>query len=157
MKPTLLLLLILFLISCNSNKSPGESPGHPNVIPGTLEDTLLHLQKQEDRAETEQDFAVLDKLISPEFRLTRLDGEVWNREQLYEDIRSSSSDYYYSPIYDSVKVATAKDTAFMNYKISFTNRGANATDTMRYDMNTIWLRSDTSWVLLRMSVGKTAN
>ena len=115
---------------------------------------MIHLQELADKAEIEKDTIALDTLLSPEFRVTRLDGKTWTRAELYEDIRSTSSDYYYSPIYDSVKLATAKDTAFMNYKISFINRGANAVDTMKYDMNTIWLRKNAGWMLLRMSIGK---
>jgi hypothetical protein len=151
----LLFLFFLFLLSCNSgSNSKTTSTDTSNVIPGSLADTLLNLQKLEEKAEQEKDFTTLDRLLSPDFSMTRLDGEVWTREQLYEDIRSTSSDYYYSPKYDSVKVATEKDTAYMNYKISFSNQGANAMDTVKYDMSTIWLRKDTSWMIFRMSVGR---
>ena len=155
MKLILPLLAALLILSCNSND--GTSSGNAdtsNVVPGSLADTLLGLQKQEEKAEVDKDFATLDRLLSPDFRMTRLDGEVWTREQLYEDIKSMSSEYHYSPKYDSVKVATEKDTAYMNYTISFGNRGANSTDTVKYDMSTIWLRANASWIILRMSVGR---
>jgi hypothetical protein len=155
LKTFLPLITAFLIISCNSNNSaPSGNADTSNVVPGSLADTLLNLQKQEEKAELDKDFATLDRLLSPEFRMTRLNGEIWTREQLYEDIRSMSSEYYYSPRYDSVKVATEKDTAYMNYKISFGNRGANSTDTVKYDMSTIWLRANASWIILRMSVGR---
>ena len=155
MKLILPLLTAFLILTCHSNDgTPNGSADTSNVVPGSLADTLLGLQKQEEKAELDKDFATLDRLLSPEFRMTRLDGEIWTREQLYEDIKSMSSEYYYSPKYDSVKVATEKDTAYMNYKISFGNRGANSTDTVKYDMSTIWLRNNASWIILRMSVGR---
>ena len=148
-------IILSVTLACGSGETPAtEKPADTSmVIPPTLQDTLLALWQQEEKAELEKDFATLDRIILPSFTMTRSDGQVWTRDQLYEDVRGMSADAYQSPIYDNVKVVSSNDTAFMSYRIGFPNQGVNAVDTNRFEMSSIWIR-DSTWKLFRLTVGE---
>jgi hypothetical protein len=144
----LAILIIIAFSSCSTKKK------NPAVDMEKLKEELVALQYEEDKAESDRDFATLDKILSEDLTIDFLAGitdlHIPNRDSFYMILRKSPPDStYIKPLYENNKMTTAGDTVVMDYKVTFYEDTRDGDTLTSYFQNTVkWIKVDGRWKMI---------
>ena len=132
------LLAVLFLIGCDSKKETTVS---------NEQSKLLRLNAMYDSALVHKDTGFLKRIYADDFIYTAPDGKVLNKEQQIISVAVSEINIDTGSSED-VKIKFYNNTAVMTgaFKASGTYRANPVTRHERY--TTVWIRKDSSWVIV---------
>ena len=147
-----ILTIVISLISC-SDKKKKETTAIPTSTDstGSIVRVLTDLQKQEDKAESDKDFATLDKLVAKNVTVTLDEFYIPNRDSFYAIMKRIPADTsaYKEPLYEDIKITSAGDTAVMDYLVTFDEKDQIRKSVLNQYHNVVsWIKINGQWQIL---------
>ena len=144
---TILVILISFS-SCTNKKKNGTT----SVSTEKLKEELTDLQYQEDKAESDKDFATLDKILSKDITIDLVADihkfHIPNRDSFYAILRSTPADTsaYKQPLFENIKVTTSGDESVMDYLVTFYDSSQDVESMPNQYHNVVkWIKVNGQW------------
>ena len=143
---TILLVGFLLLWSCSSGETPVTTSGATiqAAPPGTVEETIIALEKEWAHAIVNKDMARLNEIIADDFSGTSWSGDTYSKTKAVEDVEfrvyvAESMDV------EGVKVNVFGDTAVVTLTQVERSKYNNNDRSGRYGYADVWVKRNGTW------------
>lgn len=148
-------VLLIIGFFCVSHGAAQNKTGAKVQKQDKLKQELLQLQRTINEAETRQDFAALDRLLTEDYIFTESSGRISDRKQLYEDLKKSEPSAGQTINYDDVKLFPYGDSAVMSYLLIVKMQDKEGKENIyRFRGTVTWVRQQKRWRMAAIHVAR---